>query len=127
MRKPDRTIGGDYLHRWFLIPKNKYFNIFLHKFYRSDDDRALHDHPWISLSILLKGEIIEHTWGNKVRYITRFLPIFRSAKLAHRIELVKGPVWTLFITGPRIRTWGFHTKSGWMESKEFLKIYGDRA
>lgn len=126
MRKPDREISGDYLHRWFLIPKNKYFNIFLHKFHRSDDDRALHDHPWYSISVLLKGEIIEHRWSDKVRYILRFLPVFRSAKFAHRIELVKGPVTTLFITGPRIRTWGFHTKAGWMESSVFLKMYGER-
>jgi len=126
MRKPDRIIGGNYLYRWFRIPKNRYFNIFLHKFERSDDDRALHDHPWYSISILLKGEMIEHRWGDKVRYIPRFLPIFRFAKFAHRIELVKGPVWTLFITGPRIRTWGFHTRAGWMESSEFLAEYGER-
>lgn len=30
-----------YLLRWYIIP----LNVYLHKFMRSDDDRALHDHP----------------------------------------------------------------------------------
>ena len=125
MRPPDRKIEGDYLHRWYIIPKNKFFNIYLHKFLKSDDDRALHDHPWFSLSFLLKGEIREHQYAN-VRYIPRFWPIFRSAKFAHRIEVIKGPVMTLFITGPWMRIWGFYPKEGWMSSKEFFKNYGER-
>lgn len=28
---------------------------------RSDDDRALHDHPWVNMSILLEGTYTEHT------------------------------------------------------------------
>ena len=125
MREPDRIINGDYLHRWYLIPKNKYFNVYLHKFQRSDDDRALHDHPWYSVSFLLKGEIREHS-DKGIKYITRWFPVFRTAKFAHRIELVKGPVWTIFITGPRIRVWGFYPEEGWMTSTEFINMYGER-
>ena len=125
MREPDRKINGQYLHRWYIIPKNRFFNIYLHEFHRSDDDRALHDHPWFSLSFLLKGEIREHQYAN-VRYVPRFWPIFRSAKFAHRIEIVKGPVRTLFITGPRMRVWGFYPKEGWISSAEFLEKYGEQ-
>ena len=49
-RAPDFVIGGSdnpYLLRWFLIPRNPVFNVYLHKFMRSDDDRALHTHPWL--------------------------------------------------------------------------------
>jgi hypothetical protein len=48
-RPPDFVIGGDspYMLRWWIIPRNKFFNIYLHRFLRSDDDRALHDHPWV--------------------------------------------------------------------------------
>lgn len=63
-RAPDFVIGGaerPYLLRWFVIPRNKVFNVYLHQFLRSDDDRALHDHPWVNLSILLRGGYIEHT------------------------------------------------------------------
>lgn len=118
MIKPSRIINGDYLYRWHILPKNPIFNIYLHKFGRSDDDRALHDHPWYSVSFLLAGEMVEHSFKG-VRHVPRFLPIFRTAKFAHRLELVKGPVWTIFITGPRLRSWGFYCSSGWRYWKDF--------
>lgn len=124
MRKPDIEINGDYLHRWYIIPRNRFFNIYLHKFSGSDDDRALHCHPWYSVSLLLKGEMIEHSFKG-VRHIPRFFPIFRTAKFAHRLELVQGPVWTVFITGPRIREWGFYCPSGWRHWKVFTDKTGN--
>lgn len=112
-RPPDLIIEPEnpYMLRWHLIPRNRFFNIYLHKFLRSDDDRALHDHPWSwNLSLILKGEYIEHmpenpkTYGKivdnffapefkdwdfdtikKVRRAWR--PIFRKGVTPHRVEL----------------------------------------
>lgn len=123
MIKPHRIIGDNYLHRWHCIPRNKFFNIYLHKFMASDDDRALHCHPWHSVSILLRGSLHEvyrlpgdrhiKTW----RRIRRFVPVFRRAQHAHRMVLPTDPesrpAWTLFITGPKIREWGYHCPKGW--------------
>jgi hypothetical protein len=118
--KPHVTIGVDYLERWHVIPKNRLCNIYLHKFSGSDDDRALHCHPWWSVSFLLRGNLSEvyncDDDGYRieaVRQIKRFRPVMRRAKHAHRLELHSGPAYTLFITGPRVREWGFHCKSGW--------------
>lgn len=120
-RPPDVVIGGEdnpYLRRWFIIPRNPVFNIYLHRFLRSDDDRALHDHPWWNLSILLQGRYVEHSIaaGGIHRHIERKAGDFkfRFARAAHRIELIDGPCWTLFITGPRLRNWGFHCPKGWV-------------
>lgn len=118
IKRPPNLIINDagsdtpYLSRWYIIPRNRFLNIYLHKFERSDDDRALHDHPWYSVSFLLRGELLEHSFKG-ARFIPWLLPVFRTAKFAHRLELVKGPVWTVFITGPRIRDWGFYCPSGW--------------
>src|SRR5262245_55579519 len=63
-RAPDVIIGregDDYLRRWYVIPRNRIFNVYMHQFIRSDDDRALHDHPWWNLSFLLNGRYVEHT------------------------------------------------------------------
>jgi len=112
MRKPDIVIGNDYLSRWYVIPRNYWLNVYLHRFDHSDDDRAFHDHPWYSVSFLLKGELKEHSFKG-IRLIPWLAPVFRTAKFAHRLELVKGPVFTLFITGPKIRDWGFHCPENW--------------
>lgn len=126
-RPPDFVIGSPeqrYLLRWWIIPRNRFFNIFLHRFLRSDDDRALHCHPWINFSYLLDGEYTEHTiapGGVHHREIMRAgdWRFRRTGKMAHRIELHNGSCWTLFITGPRYREWGFHCPNGWRHWKEF--------
>lgn len=161
IRKPDfivqRTDGYVYMRRWWLIPRNKYFNIYLHQFINDDDDRALHDHPWASLSIILKGGYLEHTPSKIHGYATAcrvFKPgsiIYRKAEYVHRIELHKQqiplteiekaalkkqgfygklanpqpkPAWTIFITGPKVRDWGFACPQGWVHSKIFDKNNG---
>lgn len=123
MRKPDVIIKrGDssvsYLSRWYLIPRNRFLNVYLHRFDSSDYDDALHDHPWHSLSFMLKGELLEYSF-KFVRHIPWLFPVFRTAKFAHRLEVVKAPVWTLFITGPRIRQWGFYAPNGWVRWDKF--------
>lgn len=127
-RQPDVVIGGidnPYLMRWFLIPRNAFFNIYVHYFLRSDDDRALHDHPWVNCSILLRGSYTEHQiaqGGINTRTVRKAGDwcIRPSGKIAHRIELTHGPCWTLFITGPRYREWGFHCeREGWLHWKRF--------
>lgn len=126
-RQPDFVIGGaddPYLERWWVIPRNRWFNIYLHHFLRSDDDRALHDHPWINVSFLLSGTYTEHTIAaggvnHSGTYSTSALR-FRRAKTAHRIELTHGPCWTLFVTGPVVRQWGFHCRLGWVPWPQFV-------
>ncbi len=136
-READFVIGGHanpYLRRWWLIPRNRFFNVYLHQFLRSDDDRALHDHPWANASILLRGGYLEHLPGVDGRDELRLLlaPAVRvrwSGRLSHRIELLVDAVvdgipqerscWTLFITGPRYREWGFCCPQAWIHWKKF--------
>src|ERR1700744_875507 len=115
IRPPDFLIGGaehPYMRRWWVIPRNRFFNIYLHHFLRSDDDRALHDHPWLNASVLLQGEYTEHTISaggvnHRRKYGAGDIK-FRGPRYAHRVELTDGPCWSLFITGPNVRSWGFH-------------------
>lgn len=135
-RKPDVVIGGTdtpYMWRWYLLPNNRYFNVYLHLFMRSDDDRALHDHPFWNVSWLLDGSYTEVTArehdpvtgdpiisrGYRREFFTAGELKFRHAEYAHRVELTHGPCWTLFIRGTKRRKWGFWCPKGWKHSKEF--------
>lgn len=124
-RAPDFQIGGaadPYMNRWYVIPRNRVFNIYLHQFMRSDEDWALHDHPWLSLSWMLAGEMFELT-KNDCERLSAGRWRFRGSRLAHRLVVdpdLSGKVWTLFITGPRIRQWGFHCPGGrWVHWQDF--------
>lgn len=139
-RPPNLEIGGHerpYLRRWFLIPRNPVFNIYLHQFCRDDDDRALHDHPWVNCSLLLSGEYWEAVFrapphhGGPLPAIDLKLrrpgrPVIRRAAMAHRVILKRdangNPIqcWSLFLTGPRLRSWGFWCPAGrWIHWRSF--------
>ena len=50
------------------------------------------------------------------------LRVVRSPETAHRLKLMN-PGWpaeTLFITGPRVREWGFACPKGWVPWQEFV-------
>ncbi len=130
-RAPDFIIGGaddPYLLRWYVIPRNRWFNIYLHRFMRSDDPRALHDHPWANMSILLRGRYVEHLADGTVKIRRAPGIVCRSATAAHRIHLIAGrPVWTLFLTGRKVRTWGFLCPKGWRSWQEFCNPADDGA
>lgn len=123
-RPPDVVIGDDYMRRWFIILRNRFFNIYLHNFIHSDDDRALHCHPWWNLSCLLDGEYIEHTISaggvhKKVTYKAGDLKL-RRGEAAHRVELLPDArCWSLFITGPRYREWYFHCRQKMVHWRDF--------
>lgn len=126
-RAPDVLIGKEddtYMERWWIIPRNRVFNIYLHHFLRSDDDRALHDHPSWNISLLLQGEYTE--WSIAAGGVHSFVVRkagqfkFRFARAAHRIELHNGPCWSLFINGAKLRTWGFHCPNGWRPWQQFV-------
>jgi len=61
-RAPDAVIGANgqaHFCRWFLVPYNRFFNVRLHEFLRSDPDEVLHDHPWWNFSIVLTAPTFE--------------------------------------------------------------------
>lgn len=130
MRQPDFVIGDKadpYLERWHVLPRNRWFNVYLHHFRHSDDDRAKHDHPYFNMSILLSGSYVEYIDANSVKVRKPWRPwapwriVARRATTPHRVELPDGVgVWTLFVTGPRVREWGFHCPNGWRHWRDFV-------
>ena len=128
-RPPDFVIGNaadPYLIRWWVIPRNRWFNIYLHEVRRSDDDRALHDHPWLNASIIVRGGYHEQTIATGgIRHRALRVAgsmVFRRARAAHRLEVDPslGTTISLFITGPIVRHWGFHCPdAGWRHWEDF--------
>jgi hypothetical protein len=122
-REPDFVIGDPaqpYMLRWWLLPRNDTFNVYYHRILRNDEDRALHDHPWPSFSIMMLGSVREIT-PEGARFIDKGQCVYRGPDFAHRLELIGGiPAETLFITGPRVREWGFHCPKGWVGWRDFV-------
>lgn len=141
---PNRTRDIDvdglkYLRRFYLTPRRKDefgeetgkslgFGVYLHYFYRGDEERQLHNHPWEkSISFILSSGYLEERktkddevelrnirpfwqapcvwqWFSKSKYYN----VIDKNDFHRVIKKQKSPhVWTLFITGKRAQEWGF--------------------
>ena len=121
---PDYVIGDDYMRRWWLIPRNENVNVYLHEIVKSDDDRAMHDHPWANVSYLLFGSYMEHTPEGVFERLAGDV-IQRPAHALHRLEVVPGQrCISLFTTGPKVREWGFQCDHGWVHWLDFTSEDG---
>lgn len=103
------TDGSPYLTR-VLLPRIFGVRPMLHNIHRADDDRELHNHPWRwMLSIILSGSYDEERTDAAGRVTRRRVRWFNfiTDRDFHRIAELHGHVWTLFITGPRVQSWGF--------------------
>jgi len=132
IRAPDYVIGpaeNPYLRRWWIIPRNVGCNVYLHEILRSDDDRAGHDHPWHNTSYLIDGSYDEVTyysqtpWQQAYRF-TRNAgeSIVRNPQDTHRLIVPEGGrAVSLFVTGPKVRNWGFWCENGerWVRWEDF--------
>lgn len=115
-RAPDFVLDG-YMDRWHALPRNGLFNIYVHRF--RGDDRALHDHPYFNVSAVLDGRYLEETpAGTFLR--SQGSVVARTPWAAHRIYLgTSSQAVTLFVTGPRVRVWGFWCPKGWIPYTQF--------
>lgn len=147
MRRATRTPYfhlHDYMNRWWLVPyvdngthsdhgcgpvtwrrpiaklmQRKGVAARVHEILRSDEAGVMHDHPWSYLTIILRGGYYEHT-PDGVKWYGRGSVLWRPHGVRHRLELKDDqPATTLFITGTRQSHWGFHTKSGFVPSRQF--------
>lgn len=135
-RPPDVRIGepGSYsLLRWWLTPRIWWLpKLYFHQMLRDDDDRALHDHPSFSLSLVLTddlGEVYQTAPPDGPVRFRRFRKgqlVWRSASAGHRLTVTKGrDAFTLFMFGPDIREWGFLCPQGWRKWRDYAKPMND--
>ena len=128
----DRENNEPYLERYYIFLRDRTwfpFNVFIHKFIKSDPD-DVHDHPWPYATLILKGgynewvPVFDHN-GKKIDEVCHWRGPghFRisGANSYHRIELVEGVTpWTMFMPGPQRREWGFLVNNRWIHNEKYL-------
>lgn len=144
-RKPVR-VGGEfsrvfiagqrYMDRFIVYVKG---TIRLHKFWRGDDDRAPHDHPWsfvtfpftsyveryweqepfVRYDLTHDREYVELVWVERTRVVKAWRFHKRNAKFRHivigRADGKKTPFWTLVFSAGHSNKWGF-----WPDPETFV-------
>jgi hypothetical protein len=124
---PDFTVydpdGLPQLERWYIVPRNDTQNVYLHRFLRSDDGRALHDHRGNNKSWLLEGCYRERLADGSAVLRWPGDIVERLAATPHRVEILDGqPAISLFFIGPIVRDWGFYCPDRWVPWQEFVTV-----
>jgi len=129
----DRQNNEPYLERYYIFLKDRKwfpFNVFIHKFLKSDPD-DVHDHPWPYATLILKGGYYEwipqfNADGKMTCEVAKWRGAgsFRTcgATSYHRIELDPNVTcYTLFMPGPHKREWGFLVNNKWIHNETYLQ------
>lgn len=114
-----------------IVWPDERFGLYMHRFHRGDDDVELHSHPWDwALSFVFAGGYVEERRVDGVfgehRVITRtVLPFsfnFIRSNDFHRVELLEDDAWSLFLVGPKTKSWGFWNRAtnAFTPWKEFI-------
>ncbi len=115
--------GAPFLERYHLIRIPLIdAEVVIHRFVASDPDRGFHDHPYRwAASLILAGSYdelivprVDAPRAERFRRRLRPLDINRvDPHRYHRVLLGPGmDAWTLFVTGPRVKVWGFLAHPG---------------
>ena len=101
-----------YMFRWVFHFGEWLPSVHIHKWHRSDDGRNKHDHPWWFIVLVLRGSYIDCSLDkeglpDKEDLLSTGSIRFRTATHRHYVKVLKDPTWTIIITGPKRRNWGF--------------------
>jgi hypothetical protein len=113
--------GKLHFRRWELL-KTKWFSIWIHGIYESDQDLHLHNHPWDFKSIVLKGSYIELTekgfvWQTPLKFNSR------NGENFHKIyKLLTPVVYTLFFVTPPKREWGYEVNGEFITHEKYREL-----
>ena len=119
--KPLGRIECPYAYRWVI--NLGLFSIRLHKWVAPDDTRAMHDHPYEFMTVVLWGGYDDHNEKGIDRLSFGSIR-FRRATYKHYVVPYVKPTWTLLITGPFWRQWGFWKDGKFIRREKWFQKYG---
>lgn len=115
--------GTVHFRRLPLFLSKRFFSVYIHHFVAPETTREPHDHPKWFLSIGLWGGYRESVYCPASGFSLgwHFAPWIRyfPATHTHKITGVNN-AWTLVITGPVTRAWGFWRKGEWIEAHAYM-------
>lgn len=113
-----RVKGERYLGRWILYVGG--FTLRLHRFFKGDDARAPHDHPWSFWTFPLcdgYAELVPAPDGTLMgRWVRGWRWNYRPSSYQHIVADPPQPFYTVVVSGRKDRSWGFWPAISWAEA-----------
>lgn len=149
-RTPYEHLAG-YMDRYWLVKPSRWtlgMGVRVQQILRSDNDRDLHTHPWWNVSLILRGtywEVMPGQLGEPGVHVGGYVNlsepfrlaqrkagdlVFRRARHRHKLMLLRGPVWTMFIHGREQNggDWGYWVPGvGLVDRREYQRRQSTRS
>lgn len=110
-----------YMYRWML--STPWFSVRIHKWYRSDDKRYLHDHAANFSTFILKGSYTDVTDDHR-EFLPQYSFRYRKAEHKHYVHEPEPGTITILFFGKKVRNWGFYVDDKFIRPLKFFKKYG---
>lgn len=118
------TSNFTYVRRWIL--ECRWFSVRLHHWLDSDDLRNPHDHAWDFWSFVLKGQVWDQDERGQRTLRKRWSLTKFNAEHRHSVY-VEDPAWTLIVTGPVRRQWGYWVDGKFRKRNKYFFEHGHHA
>jgi hypothetical protein len=125
IREIRNRIGQLHFRRYRIV-ETPFFNVYLHRIFKKDEDYHLHNHPWNFIRINIWGsytELIHDIKAGRSDSCWRKM-MWYNHKTFHKIlELRSKSVTSLVFTGPRSHEWGYLMKDrSVMSNSDYRKL-----
>lgn len=141
-REPLGNKDCPYAFRWTI--NLKWFAIRVHQWIKTEDSRNMHDHPWDFYTLVVKGGYTDISeWPTVAAQQAAGYPIkivdvteirrdklsfgsirWRPAIHKHYVEVNPGGCWTVLLTGPVVRKWGYWVKGKLVRPLRYFGKFG---
>lgn len=108
--------GSPYLIRWVL--NLGFCSIRLHNWLDSDDLRHKHDHAWWFITYVIKGHYVNIDCIDN-EDMKKGSWALRGAEHRHCVKVLE-PTWTIMLTGPATRKWGFWVNGKFKKANKYF-------
>jgi hypothetical protein len=112
---------GVYVRRYRL--ETPFGSIRIHHWLHSDDLRHKHDHPWWFLTFVLWGGYRDVSESG-IDTLRMGSIRCRPANHRHSVKVNRGGAYTLVITGPKKRKWGFWVNKKFKKANKYFLEHG---
>lgn len=123
--KEIRSKTGELHFRRYRLIRSPWYDLYIHRIYKSDADEYPHSHPWDFCSLILGGSYREKVYrDNSNRLIsdgtyTAFDTIKRTTEDFHKIEVIQ-PVTSLVLVRKKdTNNWGYRVDGRFVDHERY--------
>jgi hypothetical protein len=124
--KEIKSKAGELHFRRWRIFQTPWLSAYVHRIYKSDEDKHCHSHPWRFVALILSGGYLEYDEHGDFKVNTPGTIVKVGPDDFHKVKLFDDePSTSIVITGPRKYPWGYIVGDSKIYHTRYRKMKND--